>query len=326
MRIFCSGNRLERIAGLWHGLVVAAIAGAVGLTWIADAPKVRASGSTSPTAGLVTVAGFEWHTDYARAYQAARSGKRMLLINFVPGPSAHATGTEADRAQASLEKKIVACSALRKQLAEVVLARLPRDAKIQLAGKTTRLLGNAAFQYLEGQPGIAIIDLVHQGAAYYGRVVNAFPFRSGKYYHWDPEYLSVALRLPPGTITQRTMVWAVRIHPERPASTTGQEDPHLAQAAASHSQYQADVGVQGHQQWETRFHRIRSMVGAGTASEVVAESWPGENMIDSCIDCVDSWRHSSGHWRAVRSRHRLFGYDIRRGRNGIWYGTGIFAN
>jgi hypothetical protein len=49
-------------------------------------------------------------------------------------------------------------------------------------------------------------------------------------------------------------------------------------------------------------------------------------MIDSCIDCVQSWRHSPGHWRGVAGRHRAFGYDIRRGRNGIWYGTGIFAN
>jgi hypothetical protein len=27
----------------------------------------------------------------------------------------------------------------------------------------------------------------------------------------------------------------------------------------------------------------------------------------------------------VRSRHPLFGYDIKRGRNGIWYATGIFG-
>jgi hypothetical protein len=41
---------------------------------------------------------------------------------------------------------------------------------------------------------------------------------------------------------------------------------------------------------------------------------------------VDSWRHSSGHWQGVSRPHRAFGYDIRRGRNGIWYGTGIFAD
>jgi hypothetical protein len=319
-------NRLAGAITLWRPVVIAALYGAAGFSWIAEASFVRASESTESDAELVTVAGLEWHTNYARAYQAARRSKRMLLINFVPDQSTHFATTEAARAQRGLEKKIVADGRLRQQLAEVVRARLPRDVKIQFEGKRTRLLSNAAFQHLEGQPGLAIIDLAHEGAAYYGRVVSAFPFRSGKYYRWRPEHLSVALSLPPGTITQRTMIWAVRIHPERPASTAGQKEPQLAQAAASHSQHQANLGVQGHHQWESRFHRIRSMVGAGAASEVVAESWPGENMIDSCIDCVDSWRHSSGHWRAVRRRHRLYGYDIRRGRNGIWYGTGIFAN
>jgi hypothetical protein len=89
--------------------------------------------------------------------------------------------------------------------------------------------------------------------------------------------------------------------------------------------YQADVQQQGHQNFGTRFQSLSAAAGS-SVSEVCAESWPNQNMIDSCLDCVDSWRHSSGHWRGVAGRHRAFGYDIRRGRNGIWYGTGIFAD
>jgi hypothetical protein len=118
----------------------------------------------------------------------------------------------------------------------------------------------------------------------------------------------------------------VRVHPESPASTSGDYHHALADAAAEHSAYQARIQVQGHHRWDTRFHEVRSEAQAHQASEVVAESWPNQTLIDSCIDCVASWRHSPGHWRAVRGRQRLFGYDIRRGRNGIWYGTGIFAN
>ena len=59
--------------------------------------------------------------------------------------------------------------------------------------------------------------------------------------------------------------------------------------------------------------------------EVVAESWPNQNLIDSCVDCVHSWRQSPGHWSAVQARQASYGYDIRRGGNGIWYATGIFA-
>jgi len=39
-----------------------------------------------------------------------------------------------------------------------------------------------------------------------------------------------------------------------------------------------------------------------------------------------SWRQSPGHWAGVSSRHRLYAYDIRKGTNGIWYGTGLYAN
>jgi uncharacterized protein YkwD len=120
------------------------------------------------------------------------------------------------------------------------------------------------------------------------------------------------------------MIWAVRIHPERPASTIGSFHPTLASGAAYQSSYQASIGVQGHHNFSARYAGLA--VTGGEVSEVVAESWPGQNMIDSCIDCVDSWRHSPGHWNGVVRRHRAFGYDIRRGRNGIWYGTGIFSD
>jgi hypothetical protein len=123
------------------------------------------------------------------------------------------------------------------------------------------------------------------------------------------------------------MVFAVRIHPESPASTKGDLDPHLAHEAKSHSEYQAQIHVQGHHNWESRFPRIHRLLGFGlTPQEVVAESWPHENMLDAAVDCVHSWRQSSGHWGAVKRDQPKFGYDMRRGSNGIWYATGIFGN
>jgi hypothetical protein len=104
----------------------------------------------------------------------------------------------------------------------------------------------------------------------------------------------------------------------------GQLHPVLADEASKHSTYQASITVQGHHSWDSRFQRINSKVG-GLAQEVVAESWPNEGLVDACIDCVQSWRQSPGHWGAVRARQPLFGYDIKRGRNGIWYATGIFG-
>jgi hypothetical protein len=271
---------------------------------------------------VTNVAGLDWYTDYEAAREHAQCDHKMLLVNFLPkGKSSAQTGLDA-----YLRKN----EAVRKELADYVLVRVPVDQRVaglKLSRKNRkRLIDHAAFKHLGGSAGLAIIDYKHTKQPYYKEVVTALPFNSGKYYHWQNTHLAAALKLPAGTVTQRTMVWAVRTHHERPQSTVGTMHPALATAATKQSAYQASIGVQGHQNWESRFHQVVSSSHAGTASEVVAESWPGQDMIDSCIDCVQSWRHSSGHWGAVRRKHRLYGYDIRQGGNGIWYGTGIFAN
>jgi hypothetical protein len=262
--------------------------------------------------------GLEWHTDYAAAHAKAKRERRLLLVNFTP---------EGDHAaQRQLDSALENDRLLQRRLRPMVLVRLPGDYKSRSENYQGRLVEHSSFAHLSGESGVVIIDLKHTGTPYYGKVVTALPFARGKYYRWRNSQLTVALGLPAGTITQRTMVWAVRIHPEAPASTAGRCNEVLEKAATRHSEYQARTQVQGHQNFMSRYHQVRAATDANDASEVVAESWPNQSMIDSCIDCVASWRHSPGHWRAVRGRQRLFGYDIRRGRNGIWYGTGIFAN
>jgi hypothetical protein len=279
--------------------------------------SAKAEGNKSEENSTVTVSGLEWRTDYNKAYQAAKRSKRMLLINL--------TSTSTNNVQTSVDNYIATSASLQKKLQNVERLRLPVDAEITVDGKPQRLLSFAAFAQLQNGPGFVLLDLKNEGTNYYGHAVNVLPYSSGKYYHWQNNSLSVILDLPAGTLTQRTMIWAVRTHPEAPQSTYGSHHPTLANGAASHSTYQANIGQQGHQNFGTRFHQLSGATG-GAVSEVVAESWPGQNMIDSCIDCVRSWRGSSGHWRGVSGRHRAFGYDIRRGRNGIWYGTGIFAD
>ena len=133
--------------------------------------------------------------------------------------------------------------------------------------------------------------------------------------------------LPPGTLTQRTLIYAVRVHPEKPASTDGELDRNLLEEAEGHSQYQADIRRQGHHFWELRFPRIIGRLPGGlTAREVCAESWSGENLVEAAIECVRCWRLSDGHWSAVMAVNRCFGYDMKRGSNGVWYATGIFGS
>lgn len=258
-----------------------------------------------------------WYTDYAAAWKEARHEKKMLLVLF---------RNPRSRLADKVERFIATDQSVHGSLGNYVLARLSVQGKTTAGNRAIKLLKHGAFAEMHGLTGLAIVDLAHDKAAHYGYVVSAFPFMQSKYYRFRTTYIPVILGLPSGTITQRTMVWAVRVHPERPASTGGVENETLANAARNHSRRQARMGLQGHQRWGSRFQFLRRLLGGGAPVEVVAESWPGETMVDACIDCVASWRQSSGHWLQVKTYHGLYGYDIKRGSNGIWYGTGIFAN
>lgn len=257
-----------------------------------------------------------WRTDYAQAMKEAKAARKMMFLFF---PRASAEGTVDP-----YETTVLADANVRAWLKTYVPVKLPLDYSVTVGGKPSKLLSHAAFGEMQGGAGVAVIDCTNPKSPHFGYVVSVVPFASslklGAY------ETAVLLSLPPGSLTQRTMILAVRTHPERPASTTGDFHPVLANESASHSTYQASISNQGHHQWDSRFHRINSQLPGGMmAQEVVAESWPNQGLVDACVECVSSWRQSPGHWGAVRGRQRLFGYDIKRGRNGIWYATGIFA-
>ncbi len=261
-----------------------------------------------------------WLDDYHAARERAEQTGRMLLVWLRDGV--------ASQLDLQIENSLACDAKIQELLENFVVVRLELDDVILTLdnGTPTRLVDHPAFAEMHGGEGLAVVDLADRQRPTYGHVVSAFPFKSGKYYRFGVEDLAVLLGLPAGTLTERTMVWAVRTHPERPRSTLGEHHPVLARHVLQHSLNQADIRLQGHHRWEQRFHQIRSeMGGAVTPVEVVAESWPNQTMIDSCVDCVASWRHSSGHWRAVNAPHAYYAYDIQRGNNSIWYATGIFA-
>ncbi len=257
-----------------------------------------------------------WHTDYSEAMDAAKQQGTMLLIFF--------HGPQNDQQSARFETDTLNDPAVRAKLQDYVCARLPLSATIVVQGEDLSLLQHEAFKEMLGKPGVAILDFTDPKAKTYGYVVSAFPLTSKLWY--DSKKMQVILDLPPATLTQRTLIYAVRTHPDKPASTDGAIDPNLLKEAESHSQYQARIRLQGHHRWAARFPRISALLPGGlSAREVCAESWPGENLVEAAVECVRCWRLSSGHWSAVRAPQRFYGYDMKRGRNGIWYATGIFG-
>lgn len=258
-----------------------------------------------------------WFTDFAEAKTKAEMEQRMLLIYF--------ERRDGKGGCAEFEANTLSSHRIREGLRSYVCLRLAHDAKVNLQASETVLLRHASFSEMVGLPGIAVIDCSSPKTSYYGQVVSTFPFLRGKAY--DTRQMEVILNLPPGKLTQRTLIYAVRTHPDAPQSTSGKLDDYLLSEAENHSVYQARIRIQGHHAWGSRFQRINSRLSGGLlAREVCAESWPGQCLLEAALDCVKCWRQSSGHWGSVRTAHPVFGYDMRRGSNGIWYATGIFGN
>ncbi|MCC6126195.1 MAG: hypothetical protein IT426_14630 [Pirellulales bacterium] len=210
------------------------------------------------------------------------------------------------------------------KLQEYVCVRLPLKAKISMDEKEIALIEHPSFKEMLGRPGMAIVDYKHCEPAYRGYVVSTFPF--AEHLKYTPDKMAVILDLPRGTLTQRTLIFAVRTHPEKPPGTdAGEPDEYLLAEAREQAEYQARRGVQGHQHWESRFQRIVRRLRGGAPREICAESWPGQNLVDAAQECVHSWRTSSGHWSALRTRNRFYGFDMKRGNNGVWYATGIVS-
>ncbi|HUE70302.1 MAG TPA: hypothetical protein VMP01_05380 [Pirellulaceae bacterium] len=258
-----------------------------------------------------------WRSNYRAALEEAQAAGGMALLWFVDP----AGEPENESRQRELLSRCLADP----RESRFTPVRLPTDATLPATEETTaiRLLDHPAFAEMFGHPGIAIIDMRDECSPHFHHVVSVYPFVRGSI---SEQSLTALLDLPAGSLTQRTLVWAVRTQSDQPASTSGELSPLLMEEAASHSRHQAAICRQGHHCWEERFHKINERLPADlVAQEICAESWPGQGLLAAAQECVHSWRQSSGHWNAVRTRHPLFGYDMQRGANGIWYAAGVFG-
>jgi hypothetical protein len=218
-----------------------------------------------------------------------------------------------------------------KKLENFVCLKLPTDFQVN----DKRLLDYACLSDMMGRPGLAIVSYSDKKLFTFATVISVHPL-AGSRYGWVPAYgveqIKITLDLPAfATLSQRSMIYAVRVHPEVPQSVFSLCHPAFLQHAQNHSQRQANMLRQHHADIIAASGTLRGRVemGFSGAQEVVAESWGrfvgGENVLEAAFSCIDAWRHSPGHWGAVARRHVYFGYDIAQGSNGTWYATGIFG-
>jgi hypothetical protein len=257
-----------------------------------------------------------WLNNYEKATERAVKEKKDLFIVFEENGEL---------------KTVLGDAQIAKHLKKFVCLRL--NVSYKHDGK--KLLDYPALSDMMGKPGMAIVSMHDEKLATHYQVISAHPLVPSRY-RWVPAYgveqVEIILDLPAkATVGQRSMIYAVRVHPERPRSVDGECHSAFLGHAESHSRRQASMQRQHHADLIAASNRISAEagIGLGGASEVVAESWGrvvgGENVLEAAFSCIDAWRHSSGHWSAVSGQQRYFGYDIAQGANGTWYATGIFA-
>lgn len=262
----------------------------------------------------------EWQRDYAAARQQAIDAGKGLLI-YCSGRD------QSDRGNVFIGQTCF--DAQVQHLAEnYICLRVSKDDWRLPEGHRSALFDQISLDAIRKVPGLVVVDFCDPQSPTYGHIVGWLPFETPTYYAPDYESArSVAtfLGLPCGSLTQRMLIYAIRIHPEGAESTSGLSSPGLLAAATQHAQRQANLQRQGHHHWDQRFRKLWPIVGGKPPVEICAESWPDESLLRACLGCVHAWRQSAGHWRAVANERAFFGYDICRGKNGIWYATGILG-
>lgn len=244
-----------------------------------------------------------WHTDYLEGRAEAKDQGKMLLV-----------AVDADDHKYTPRPTSVPV------LQGYVLLREHRDKEYLSGGKPRRLIDFADFQELRGKPGLVIYDFAHRDEPTYEKVVSVMPY---KYLGPDPGHRVFSeeerehelLILEPGTLSRRTLTWAVRVSQgngrnRRLRSADGRPHPGLMAGALRNSLLQCRRGC-GH------------FAGGLTGAEI-ASPGPGKDIVDGALNMVRIWKTSAPHYGVMVRFHRRFGYDMAPNNRNHWYGTGRF--
>ena len=142
-----------------------------------------------------------WETDYPHAMDLANQQRKMLLIFFQDPKNLQSVGWKTrpgDRGHPA-------------EAARLGLPPLAAGRNGHFGGQGSRSAEASGIAEMLGRPGMAIADFVHADPKLHGFIVSVFPLTAGMFY--GPAEMKVILDLPSGTLTQRTLIYAVRIIP-----------------------------------------------------------------------------------------------------------------
>ncbi|MDR2168705.1 MAG: hypothetical protein LBP59_01015 [Planctomycetaceae bacterium] len=287
--------------------------------------------------GVVSAFERTWFEDFDEAMYVARvSGRNLLIyfstdnVNFAPLSSSELKPVQGRGQFGSLpsvcgefERNVLESETVLEELDRFVVLRLSCETKvINDWGREVSILELPLFKEMVGLPGLAIIDFENYDESYYGEVVGVLPFIN--FTAPNQFQMKTFLTIPPGKLTQRTLTYAVKIHPDKPLSAEGEVESTLLTEATAHAAFQAKNRVLGHHNFSARSSRVRAVLGEGI-SEVCAQSGLYNGHFEAALACVRGWRGSPAHWRCVKAKQKYYAYDMVQSSNGLWYATGLFV-
>ena len=289
------------------------------IAWCALAVLPASAEDAKPAENTRQIGDLTWHTEYSTAYRQAKEEHKQLLLFFRDEKDLLTAGQLEQNVLAKPELKGALSKMVRVMIPTTTLIPVGKDAKPE--DKPVRLLDYNCFAHMQKQAGLAIVDLQDEKDHLFGKCVSAHPFSSNTLTNTGS--VKIMLELPRGTITQRTLTYVLRVHPEQPASVWGQGDPMLYEQCRVASQLMVNYGSVGHHDWGNRSALVSSHFGYSPME--VASIGGGSTLFEAAQSAVNVWRGSGTHWGMMITPNRFFGYDMVQAPNGTWFANGIFV-
>jgi hypothetical protein len=263
-----------------------------------------------------------WHGDYLAAYVEASQEKRYLLMLFretIIGGEPLAT-TDS-----------VFAPSMRPMLEQFSRVELPLNAAMPILSNKTNdtksgalpnlLLKHRSFRHLGMQSGIAVVDLTDPTSTNHARVVSVLPLpESGQF---NDDDLMLALTLPKGAISQRTLLFAIRSTVPDSSLSMREFSPTLVELAHRNSRYMANAGRVGSFDQESRKQRIEQDFGPQADLKQLVFATESETSIqDAALQAVANWIGTSESFDILDAPAEAMGMDMfQNSESGRWFVT-----
>lgn len=280
-----------------------------------NSPEVATEEASPAKPPETQLAAVKWHEDYLSAYQEAITKKSRLLMLFRDRaePDSVTTSTSG-----------VGAPELQPLLEGFVRVVMPVNfvAPGGKAGESPKLLlEHRSFRHLGVRPGIAVVDLTDSTSPTFGRVVSAVHQpENGKY---TPEILAEMLKLPAGSVSQRTLLLAVRTSVRNGGVSTLESSPLLNKLAGRNSRLMAYYGKSGSFEQENRQQAVAAVYGEDVElQELVYAADSATSIQEASIQAVQSWLQVPENLDVLSGQIEALGVEmVQSPDSDSWYAT-----